>query len=325
MKRQKPDEKIIINQRHFIPGSYEEKKTLFKQVVQSVEIEVSSFCNRVCWFCPNSTHDRKEKKLFIDDHVYTSIIDELASINYDKIISYSGYTEASYDKSFLLRLSEARQKLPDAYLFTCSNGDYLNEQYLKDLSTAGLNEIFVSCYIDDLKRGSYTDSKALTAISKFQKRMGFRLEFKDVAPGSHMYAEAICEELKLVVSVRNHELHANDRGEEVKIVRSKRQTPCSWVFSNVYIDHDGAVKPCCNVRSDIPLHKQYMYGSVSISASLIDIWGGSIGCEWRKDLIGFGDKKSPCTYCYQGAIGDTDDVRKFVENIQNSWINVSRV
>jgi MoaA/NifB/PqqE/SkfB family radical SAM enzyme len=320
MKREKPAEQIVFSKRHFFPGTYDEQKALFKQVVNTVEIEVSSFCNRVCWFCPNSTHDRREKKLFIDDKIYTSIIDELASIDYDKIISYSGYTEASYDKSFLLRLKEARKKLPNAYLFTCSNGDYLNEEYLSKLSDAGMNEIFVSCYIDDLKRGSYSDTKALTAISKFQKRMGFRLDFKDVVPGSHIYAEAVYENLKLIVSVRNHEVHANDRAEEVKIIRNKRQTPCSWVFTNVYIDHDGSVKPCCNVRSDIDTQKKYLYGVISDSQSLINIWSGDNACAWRKDLIGFGDKKSPCTYCYQGAISDSAETRQIIKSIQLSWL-----
>ena len=33
-------------------------KDLFKKHLKLIEIEVFSFCNRKCWYCPNSYIDR---------------------------------------------------------------------------------------------------------------------------------------------------------------------------------------------------------------------------------------------------------------------------
>lgn len=34
-------------------------RKLFHRYVDQVEIENHSFCNRVCWFCPNRFYDRR--------------------------------------------------------------------------------------------------------------------------------------------------------------------------------------------------------------------------------------------------------------------------
>ena len=35
-----------------------------------VEVEVHSYCNRVCWFCPNSFIDRKTKTYYLNENLY---------------------------------------------------------------------------------------------------------------------------------------------------------------------------------------------------------------------------------------------------------------
>lgn len=47
--------------------------------VRMVEIEVFSYCNRHCWFCPNSFVDSQSENKLMDPVVYESIINSLAN------------------------------------------------------------------------------------------------------------------------------------------------------------------------------------------------------------------------------------------------------
>ena len=38
---------------------------IFQRAVRMVEIEVFSYCNRRCWFCPNATIDRISKNIYM--------------------------------------------------------------------------------------------------------------------------------------------------------------------------------------------------------------------------------------------------------------------
>lgn len=313
-KSQKSD-RMHFNTR-FLPGHFNvqpkgERRELFRASVQSVEIEVSSYCNRSCWFCPNSTYLRKDRN-FMDDQIYEDIISALSEIKYSGVLSFSGYTEATHDRSFIDRIRHARQYLPDAHIFTCSNGDYLSSEYVSELAAAGMDQMFVSCYVDDRIRGSYSLTKALSAVSRLQRRLDLLLNYTVVEPHS-VCAEAVNKAILLTISCRDHSVHANDRGKVIDVVRPDRYEPCAWVFSNVYIDYDGTMKPCANVRADIPAHAGFMYGQISAPDSLFELYGGDTATAWRRELVGFDRKSGPCARCIQGAIADTVENRERAE------------
>ena len=50
----------------------EEVKRLFSNHVRSVEIENHSFCNRTCWFCPNSFIDRRTENTLLKPYLIFS-------------------------------------------------------------------------------------------------------------------------------------------------------------------------------------------------------------------------------------------------------------
>ena len=90
---------------------------LFKASVRLIEIEIHSYCNRTCDFCPNSFLDRRSHKTVLDPALYSKIMDDLASIDYRGVITYSRYNEPTSDRPlFIERLREARAKLPNAQL-----------------------------------------------------------------------------------------------------------------------------------------------------------------------------------------------------------------
>ena len=66
-------------------------KTIFKKNLKMIEIETFSYCNRKCWFCPNSFIDRISDNKIMPEDVYLDLIDQLAEVDYSGEITYSRY------------------------------------------------------------------------------------------------------------------------------------------------------------------------------------------------------------------------------------------
>jgi MoaA/NifB/PqqE/SkfB family radical SAM enzyme len=76
--------------------------------VRLIEIEIHSYCNRTCWFCPNSFLDRKHK-IEMKEWVYLKILQELKDMKYKEVISFSRYNEPLSDMNlFVKRLKQAK-------------------------------------------------------------------------------------------------------------------------------------------------------------------------------------------------------------------------
>ena len=82
------------------------------------------------------------------EETYLKILKDLKSIGFKGGITYSRYNEPTADKIFLTRLKQAREMLPEAILFTHSNGDYITKEYIDELADAGLNLIRLQCYLN---------------------------------------------------------------------------------------------------------------------------------------------------------------------------------
>ena len=130
-----------------------------------IEIEVFSYCNRKCWFCPNSFIDRRTVNLIMPEQKYLNILQQLKDMNFEGEIAYSRYNEPlSHKDIFIKRLKQAREYLPKAKLRTNSNGDYVTKNYIIDLEKAGLDELFIQQYLKNNEM--YNHDKVKTRIQK---------------------------------------------------------------------------------------------------------------------------------------------------------------
>ncbi len=60
----------------------ETARALFVEYVGLVEIGNHSFCNRICWFCPNVFIDRRSVNHLRTDTLLDKIFSELGAIDY---------------------------------------------------------------------------------------------------------------------------------------------------------------------------------------------------------------------------------------------------
>ncbi len=284
-------------------------QALFKASVNQVEIETFTYCNRKCWFCPNSRIDRRSENRFMDEALYLRILNELAAIDYDQTITYSRYNEPLADRIILKRLSQARQLLPKACLSTHTNGDYLTEKYLDELKEAGLNRLRIQTYLGNKEQ--FEDRRILARMERQLKNLGRPYHMIAAAQGIRYMAQISYEGMEVTLDARNFAKIGVDRGQTVKLPQTyERRSPCLVVFQHLYIDYNGAIVPCCNIRSDEPDHAPYLIDWLAENRSIYQAWANSPLAAWRRVLIGFGPKKKPCNSCAYECLEETPQMKE---------------
>ena len=102
-------------------------------VLRLVELELWSYCNRKCSWCPNSFIDRHNNK-YINYTILKNLIQSLKNMNYSGYITFSRYNEPIAYSNLLNRACRyIKQELPNCTLVTNTNGDFLSASIIKSL------------------------------------------------------------------------------------------------------------------------------------------------------------------------------------------------
>ncbi len=78
----------------------------------------------------------------------------------------------------------------------------------------------------------------------------------------------------------------------------RRKNPCQYPTIGIYVDYNGSVTPCCNIRSDVDFHKEYILGNINEN-SIQDIFNNKKSKKFRQ-LLKSNDWRNypnPCKYC----------------------------
>lgn len=272
-------------------------KQWFKGQLKLIEIETFSYCNRQCWFCPNSFVDRISDNQVLSESVYLSIIDQLAEIDYAGEVTYSRYNEPlAFREIIVKRVKQAREKLPKAKLRTNTNGDYVTLDYIHELRDAGLNELFIQQYLANNELYSHAKMKK-RMLAKI-KGLGVGYSVISDIDNQRIEYELEIEGIKVHLRARNFSVEGTSRTDKVAEFNKTyvRTKPCMQVFNNMYIDHTGYVMICCNTRSDVLAHKNGIMAHVT-DAPLWEIYRNEKYKPWRKDHEKEGPKHGICAGC----------------------------
>ena len=200
-----------------------------------VEIELFSYCNRTCDWCPNKYINRRTWQ-YLDLDLLSNVLFELSQHNYSGVFSFSRYNEPFADYE---RLSAATSMIQEMFpcnrLVSNTNGDYLTEDILQNT------------LIDELTIMDYDCKGREWVRSRLQ----------------NWHCENICEYDKYFTAIKSNtkilyypnwpELsRISDRGGELSKYSSNgtRNDPCYEPQYFCGINYDGTVSPCCNVRND---------------------------------------------------------------------------
>ena len=268
-------------------------KELFSQYVDQVEIENHSFCNRVCWFCPNAFIDRRSVSHEMPEQVFDTVIGGLSEIDYGGALTWSRFHEALASPRIFERLEAARAALPGAGLVMISNGDYLNRKTLPRLESLGLDRLIIDLYMPD---GRERDEGAIAAgLRKFSRRTGMALE----RTGEFSYRVAGLR-MKATVDIPFYtQSGISTRGglvEVDKLTSYRRRAVCMAPIRHVVIDWNGKGMMCCQTRSDAPEHRHAVVGDLAEPGYGLFHLYRDLGAV-RRRLLGPGEKTGVCLSC----------------------------
>lgn len=299
----------FIVDEHFRPiQDRQEAIRLFRRSVSMVEVEVFSYCNRRCWFCPNSLIDRHSKTEYMTEDLYLRILDQLADADYRQMISYSRYNEPLADRIILRRIEQAKRRLPEAILHTNTNGDYLTPQYVTELADAGLRSLNIQVYLGNDDR--YDHERMRTKLLRTIELLELNAPVVRDEPGEWLEATAESSGIRVRIYARNFALNGCNRGDSVPIqIAYRRTSPCLSPFHHVYIDFNGKVMPCCNLRSDVPGHANAIVDDLTTANDLFLVYASETMAAWRRSLIGFDRKAGHCSSCSFVTYDDTPEHR----------------
>lgn len=272
-------------------------KDWFKGQLNLIEIEVYSYCNRKCWFCPNSIIDRHSDNNLMPEEMYLSILNQLAEIDYDKEITYSRYNEPlAYREIILKRISQARKILPKSKLRTNTNGDYVTLDYIHALRDAGLDELFIQQYLANNEQ--YNHAKMKKRMLEKIKGLGIEYTVISDVDNQRIEYDLHIEGIIVHLRARNFAVEGTSRTEKVAGFNEEyvRTQACTQPFKNMYIDYNGSVMVCCNTRSDVPEHKNGIMANVN-DAPLWEIYRNEKYKPWRDHLEKDGPKSGICAGC----------------------------
>jgi MoaA/NifB/PqqE/SkfB family radical SAM enzyme len=270
---------------------------LFRDHIELVEFETTSYCNRTCSFCPNSFIDRLSEKLTMPEPAWQMILAGLREVDYDGTIVWSRYSEPLSEVRIVDRIREVRHAAPRCRIGVNSNGDFLDADYLGQLEDAGLDRLWIDVYIPDEE--TYNLDVAKAYHEKLIKRIDRSYSVVGIFP--ELSTKIFSNKMEIAAHVRNVaamlEMDLSDRGGLIQIARpTLREAPCYAPYKHLVIDWNGSVVICCQLRSDSPIHQQAVEGKIGADGfGLVDAYVRLAG--WREGLRTYGRKKGPCATC----------------------------
>lgn len=302
---------FALSQHYLSPNNnLQQKMYLFKKMVRLVELEPHSYCNRTCWFCPNSYLDRRSNTKFMDESILQKLIHGLAEINYDQTISFTRYSEPFGNDVFYSTLKKIRSSLPRATLHANTNGDFLTDTTLSKAYESGLNSLNIQLYLPQHQPFEYTYIQGL-AEKTLKKIPSLKATLSQKTDD---WIEFACtfKTMHIRMYARDFRKNGNPRGDIIPSPSlSNRASPCFLPFSDLYIDHTGDVVPCCNIRSDDPKQRAYVLGNIQEHETIFDMYFSKNFLSWRERLWSFGPKTfPPCKSCHFASI----DFSHYIDN-----------
>lgn len=250
-----------------------------------VEIELHSYCNRKCNWCPNNYIDRKSKIEYLNSDILFALLQELKQNNFTGRVSFSRYNEPFADHDLLQQSIEYIKKmLPDSIMVSNTNGDYINEEILRTM------------LIDELTIMDYDNKGRDFVLSKLQS-----WNIQNIKEYDHYFVGTYDNKKVLYYYSWKEVAKISDRGGNLtEYSLQRREVPCYEPLYFIGVNYDGTISPCCNVRSDCENQKEYILGSLKEmtlaemlqSDKYIDFVEQVTKAEFNSSM--------PCYYCNNG-------------------------
>lgn len=249
-----------------------------------LEVEIHSYCNRKCDWCPNKDIDRTMYEELPED-IYINLLSDLKEYGFRGAISYSRYNEpfAAWDL-LRRRVNQARIIFPEARLVSNTNGDFLTDENVRVVKLDELSIMDYDC------EGFNFDYLGITMTSEYKNNLYGHAVNKQVMCALDWPKKALIENRAGAL------LQKDIKGFTLK-GEGERAAPCLEPSKFIGVDYNGSVVPCCHIRSDVKKHKKFVLGDLH-DDNIINILNSDKAIEFRERLA-VGELASVCKYCHK--------------------------
>lgn len=233
-----------------------------------IEIETFNRCNNDCAFCPVSAGNDRRRPQIMDAELFCHIIEQLAALQYDGVVSLYSNNEPLLDSRIPELLQMTRKRLPDAFILFYTNGLLLTSQLLPDL-LENTNFLYINCY---------TETNALS---------------EHLRPIQDYFIQNQVSPAKVEIHIRNKNEHLSTRAGNAP----NRTTPahlaskCILPFSQLVVRSSGEVSLCCN-----DAYGEYTLGDLNVS-TLEKVWRGEPFQAFRAQMLRGRLEHPACRVC----------------------------
>ena len=263
----------------------EQQKDIYDIVtaLKIVEIELFSFCNRTCGWCPNGNgFDRLNACYFLDEHLLRKLLEELQENDYNGVFSFSRYNEPfAYFNYFQKNLKIIKEYFPYSKLVTNTNGDYLDTNIIKETL---IDELSIMDYDCQGKEWCYS--------RLIEWNVSDIVEYESYFVGRY--------DNKTILYYWDWPKTGNisDRGGNLSQYSCiKRSYPCFEPFRFLGVNYDGTLSPCCNIRNDSKKQQDFIIGDLKTDNLATILLSEKFNAFKQKIILGQYDLTMPCYYC----------------------------
>jgi 2-deoxy-scyllo-inosamine dehydrogenase (SAM-dependent) len=111
-----------------------------------VEVEISTACNRTCWYCPNSVPELRRSQQLMQESVFERLLSELRWIEFCGRISYHLYNEPLLHPQVCNIVACVTKELPGVRQVLYTNGDLLTNALHSKLTQLGIARFIVTSH-----------------------------------------------------------------------------------------------------------------------------------------------------------------------------------
>ena len=267
------------------------KENLDSNLFTTIFFELRTRCNGTCSFCAASVQNETRTDMSMDFELFKKVILELVDLNYKGIIAFHVNSEPLLIKNIDEYISFARKHLKDAWIQILSNGKSLNTINGKKILDAGIDELSLNIYNDDL------NAKLPKNIKKFEEQVLYKEFDKNKIytghanrkPGKNLINYNIFKRLLNEVLTNRAGTSPNKKSNKSF---SDNYGFCEWPLQQFNITANGKVSQCC-----CDLTFSYPMGDIK-TQSIKEIWYGKKFMDLRKNLSIGNRKYSPlCNNC----------------------------
>ncbi len=280
---------------------------MFKEV-KKVELELSSYCNRKCAWCPNKYIDRTFKKDMPKD-LLVEILQDLKENNFgdmsvvrDKLFLIARFSEPMADIDLLIdRTNIIKSYFPNIRISINTNGDYLENIKGHSINIDNISIMDYDCIgIKQCNRrlesigASIISVEANVIRANYKDILGRNIEIKYFTDWTkNIELEDRGGFLKQSIIHNNTEMIFRNN-------RAARLYSCNEPKIFIAIEHNGNVTPCCHIRSDVGIHKDFVLGNL-YNSKLSEIYSSDKAVKIRETMAldNHNLYPEPCKTCHK--------------------------